>query len=448
MSSTGINLNTATSGTGIDVTSVVDNILYAERAPERLMQQQVTNLQTQASLLTSLNSGLSTLSDKVNALKDSFGALNSKSAISSQASILSATAQSTAASANHIVVVSRLASTGTAYSDAQNSSTATFQTGTISLTVGGASKDLQVTSDNNTLDGLAAAINQQGIGVTASVVTDASGARLALVSTATGNAGDLTIMGNTSGLVMHKGASGQNASLTIDGVPISSATNTVTGAIAGVTLNLASAAPQTEVQLNVGPDQSGASQAVQDFVTAYNSVISAINAQFAVNPSTHNQGPLASNSSLRALQTGILSDVTFKVEDNSSFVNLATLGVKMADDGTLSIDQTKLNSAITSNYADFQSFFQSDSSGFAVHFGADLQPLTDSTDGLLNVNLAQNTAQQKSLSTQIADFEDRIAVRQQQLILQYSRVDTMLRQYPLIMSQLGSQLDSLSSLKT
>ena len=445
-SASNLNLNqsNATSGNGIDVTAVVNQILYADRAPEKLWQQQQSTLQVQAAVLNSINSSLSSLQDKVNSLKDLAGPLASKTATSSESQILTATVQPSAWDGTHIVVVSNLASTGTAYSDPLADSGTSFQTGTISLNIGSKSVDIQIDGTNNTLDTLASYINQQNLGISASVVNDASGARLALVSQATGSAGDLTITGNSSGLGMHKGATGQNASLTIDGVPFSSATNTVTGAIPGVTLRLASSAPNTEVQLSVGEDQAGAKHAVSDFVSSYNQVINAINAQYTVT-SGGQTGPLAADSSLRELQSSLLSNAAYSLKGNS-YVNLASLGVNMADDGTLSVDETQLDSALSGNYSDFQNFFQTASTGFAAHFSTSLNALTDSTQGLLNVDLTQNASQQKALSQQISDLEDRLAVQQQQLIQQYSQVDTALRMFPTIMAQLNSELSSLSSL--
>lgn len=447
MATSGINLSqaNATSGTGIDVTSTVDQILNAERAPEQLWKQQQSLLQTQSSILTSLNNGLNSLQDKVRALNDSFGVLGAKTASSSLSGILTASAQSSATDGTHLIVVSNLATTGTAYSDPVADANTTFASGTITLDVGSTTQTLQIDNTNNTLSTLASYINNQNLGVTASLVSDAAGSRLALVSSATGNAGDLTITGNTSGLGMHKGTAGRNASLTIDGVPFSSASNTVTGAIAGVTLNLSGSAPASEVTLTVGPDQAGVKQALQSFVASYNVLMTAINGQFAVD-SSNNQGPLASDSSLRFLQSNLLADVTYSVSGNSSFVNLASLGINMADDGMLSIDDSKLSSAISSHYSDVQSFLQTATTGFASNFAKDLGNLTNATQGLLNVDLAQNASQQKELTRQISDFEDRLAVRQQQLITEYSRVDTMLREFPLIMQQLNSQLASLSSL--
>lgn len=183
--------------------------------------------------------------------------------------------------------------------------------------------------------------------MTAGVINDLNGARLALVSTASGESGDLSVTGNTTGLIFTKSAAGVNASFSIDGVPLNSTTNTVSGALAAVTLNLVSAAPGIPVLLTVGADSARATQAVNAFVASYNTVMGAINSQFTFDPIANTAGPLAANSSLRSLQGSLLSDVTFSRTGNNGYVSLASLGVNMANDGTLSVDSVKLNEVIS-----------------------------------------------------------------------------------------------------
>jgi len=447
MSSFGINLSSSSSasqGVGIDVTAVVDQILEAERGPERIWQGQQASLATQSAFLTGINSALTALKDKVNALKDALGAITAKAATSSEPGILTATAQTSAASESHLIVVNNLVSTSSAYTDAVptgsfvSQGSFTFQVGT------GLPATINVNTDTVTLDDLASYINGQSFGVTANVINDANGSRLALVSQTAGSAGNLMISSNTTNLVFHQVA-GNNAALSVDGAPISSASNTITGVLPGVTLNLLSAAPQTPVQLDVAPDKAGATQAINEFVSSYNALIQAVNAQFTFNPATNTAGPLAGNSSLRSLQSSLLLDVTYSIEDNNGVVNLASMGVNMANDGTLNVDSTKLDDVLANKFSDFQNYFQSAGAvtGFANNFAADLTGLTDSTKGIINANLTENKSLQTMLTKQITAFEDRLSVRQQQLINQYSLVDTMLRQFPLIMAQLDSELGTL-----
>ncbi len=452
MSSSGLNLNsmglssnTVTSGSGIDVTAVVDQILEAARGPEKLWQQQKADLTLQTTSLNNINNSLNALQTAMQALNDVSGVLNSNNATSSQPSTLTASAQSNARAGNHSIVVSNLATTSSSYSDPVANSDTAPQNGVITLQVGSASTDITIDSSNNTLAGLANTINAQNLGVTASVITDTAGARLALVSKTTGAPGDLTVTGNTTGLVFHKSVTGQNASLTIDGVPISSASNTVTGAIDGVTLNLLSSAPNTSVQLSVGPNTSAISQAINSLVTSYNLVISSINAQFTVSGTSNTAGPLAANGSLRALQSNLLSDITYAMADNNGYSSLASLGISMANDGTLTVDSATLNDLLTNHFSDVQNFFQKASDSFGAHLSADLTALTSPTLGILNSNLTEISNQQKVLTDTIADFEDHLATREQQLIKEYSRIDAMLRQYPVTLQAINAQLATLQN---
>lgn len=402
-------------------------------------------LNVQTSSWNNLQANLSALLDKVRGLSDVVGIFTNRIATSSQPSVVTATADSSAALGNHVITVGNLATTSSYYTGALASSSTTFTAGSFTLQVGSNSPvTVGVDSTNNTLDGLAAYINAHNLGVSASVVNDASGARLALVSQTTGQPGDLTISGNTTGLSFNKSATGMNASLTIDNVPITSSSNTVTGALAGVTLQLMgqSAAPVT---LNVAQDTPGIKQAINDFIDSYNAVISAINVQYKVDPNTYAAGELAGDSTLRSVQFSLLSDVTYAISDNGGITGLASIGVKMQDDGTLTVDDTKLSSVLSNNLGQVQNLFQSVTpAGFASNFAADLTQMT-SSGGLINSDLAQIAQQQKTLTDQISNMEDQLAVKQTRLINQYSQVNAALQLFPLLMQQITGQLDILTT---
>jgi len=289
-------------------------------------------------------------------------------------------------------------------------------------------------------------------------VTDATGSRLALFSQATGSAGAFTLASNTgTTLNFNAPVGGANASLSIDGVPYSSVTNTVTGAIAGVTLNLVSGSP-TPVNLTVGVDPTQISQAVNDFISAYNTVINDINTQYTVNPATNTEGPLGGDPSLRTLQSSLLADTAFALPltdqngatTNSGYINLASLGINTNNDGTLTLglnpaNQT-LNDVLTSNPAAVQNFFQNVSqTGFANTFSTDLTNLTDPTQGVLNVDLAQNKTSIQNLSDNITNFQTQLTAEQAQLTQQYSAVNASLQAYPLLLQEITATLGSLGS---
>ena len=447
-------------GNGIDVKSVVNAILNQQTGPLTDWQNQVTDLSTQAGLLNGLNSNLTNLAATVLSLADPHGPLASQSAVSSQPSILTASATTSAPAGIHNIVVSSLATTGTLYTDPLADGNTSFltggaTTGDIQLQVGGPSgttQDLVITQgSNDTLSTLADYINAQGFGVTASVVNDANGSRLALYSQSTGVPGALAIANNDTGLVFNAPVGGTNATLTVDGVPLSSASNTVAGAISGVTLNLASASPGTPVQLTIGPDAGAATNAINSFVDAYNSVIGIINTQFTVNPNTNTQGPLGSDSTLRSLQSTLLKDVTYSITGNSGLVNLASLGIDLNTDGTLSVNQVatdthpSLSKVLATNPSAVQSFFENISgAGFANNFNNDLFSLTDTTDGIVNLDIAGNKTQQKALTDQITNLQDRLTAQQAQLTALYSRVNATLESYPSLLFTVTAILGALN----
>jgi flagellar hook-associated protein 2 len=402
-------------------------------------------LNVQTSSWKNLQTNISALLDKVRALSDVVGVFTNRIATSSQPAVFTATADSSAALGNHVITVGNLATTSSYYTGALASSSTTFTTGSFTLQAGsGSPVTVTVDSTNNTLDELAAYINANSFGVSASVVTDASGARLALVSQTTGQPGDLSISGNTTGLSFNKSATGTNASLTIDNVPVSSTSNTVTGALQGVTLQLMGQSA-TPVSLSVTQDGTGIKQAINDFVDSYNAVISAINVQYKVDPNTYVAGELAGDSTLRSVQSSLLSDVTYAISDNGGVTGLASIGVKMQDDGTLTVDDTKLSSVLSNNLAQVQNLFQSVTpAGFASNFAADLTQMTSSA-GPINTDLAQIAKQQKTLTDQINQLEDQLAVKQTRLINQYSQINAALQEFPLLMQEITGQLDALKS---
>jgi flagellar hook-associated protein 2 len=402
-------------------------------------------LNVQTSSWKNLQTNISALLDKVRALSDVVGVFTNRIATSSQPAVFTATADSSAALGNHVITVGNLATTSSYYTGALASSSTTFTTGSFTLQAGsGSPVTVTVDRTNNTLDELAAYINANSFGVSASVVTDASGARLALVSQTTGQPGDLSISGNTTGLSFNKSATGTNASLTIDNVPVSSTSNTVTGALQGVTLQLMGQSA-TPVSLSVTQDGTGIKQAINDFVDSYNAVISAINVQYKVDPNTYVAGELAGDSTLRSVQSSLLSDVTYAISDNGGITGLASIGVKMQDDGTLTVDDTKLSSVLSNNLAQVQNLFQSVTpAGFASNFAADLTQMTSSA-GPINTDLAQIAKQQKTLTDQINQLEDQLAVKQTRLINQYSQINAALQEFPLLMQEITGQLDALKS---
>ncbi len=306
-----------------------------------------------------------------------------------------------------------------------------------------AAATVTVDSTNNTLSQLADTINNQNIGVSASVIQDSNGYRLALVSTASGAPGDITVSGNNSSLSFTKAVTGTNASLVVDGIPISSASNTVSNVISGVTLNLGSPSPTTPVTVNVNPDTTQATTAINNLVSAYNTVITEINSQFNVASDGSGGGPLEADNSLRDVQAQLLGALSYSIPGNSGIVNLASIGVNFNNDGTLSVDSGKLTSTLSSNFSAVQNLLQNSTNGFSQNLSAVLANVNGAGTGILSLDAQSVTSTSQSLTKQISDLQAALLVQQTNLTTVYAQVNTTLQELPLLESQITQQLASV-----
>jgi flagellar hook-associated protein 2 len=414
---------------GIDVTSAVNSILYADRAPERVWQAQQATLTSQKTALNNINSQASTLQDDLTNLQDSTGALTSTSAASSDTSVVTASAADGTASSSHSIVVSSLATVGSYYSATQATASTTLPVGSFSITEGGTTTSFQTGSGVDTLTQLAAAINGQSLGVTANIITDSSGARLAVVANASGGANDLTIS-QSGGLGFTRAIVGVDASLSIDGVPITSASNTVTGAIAGVTLNLQKAAPGETINLSLSPNTSSIVSTLSQFVTDFNALVSNVNSQFTYNSVTNTAGVLQEDSSIQSLQSALLGATNYNsggTVDNT----LNSLGISVNSDGTLSLNTATLSNAIQNNSAAVTNFFQGSArDGFAASLNTALNIYTDPTEGAFSVDLSSISAEYTDLTNQTNSLELYLTAQQKTLTTEYNNADILLQQLP------------------
>jgi flagellar hook-associated protein 2 len=438
--------STGSSG-GIDVAATVNQLMQAERIPEQQMQAQQATLQQQESALKDLQSRVGSLQSAADALKDPTGIFSSVSVQSGDTSIFRVSADPGAVQGMHTVVVDHLASTSTAHSATLPQTSASFTGNTsFDLTIGNATP-VTVTFDaqHNTLSAAANYINGLKLGLTASVVNGANGSQLVLTSQTSGAAGQISITNDSTGLGMAQGNKGQNALVTIDGIDVESATNTVADAVPGITLNLVSAAPGREITLLASSDTDRITAAIQNFVAAYNSSISAINSQFQFNTTTNTSGVLAADTMVRDLQQQLLKLTTNTVDGAGAVSSLRQLGITMNDDGTLTLDNATLANALSNNIDGVQTFFQKDGTGFAVQAALYLDTLADPTESPIAVDLQGIEATSQNLTDSINAFELRMAARQQQLTNEYDRIDVMLEQFSSTQQQISQQLASLKT---
>jgi flagellar hook-associated protein 2 len=351
-----------------------------------------------------------------------------------------------------VVIVNSLATTASYSSDDVASPTTDLPAGeTITITPsGGSATTITTGSGVNTLSDLENAINTGGLGVTASIITDASGSRLAITSNTSGSAGSFTISSSGGSFGFAVGNTGNNASLTVNGIAVSSASNTVTGALPGVTLNLQSASPGTQVSLDVAPNTSQASAAINQFVSDYNALISAVNSQYS--DSGSGQGVLAEDPTVSSLQNTLLQSMDYTASPASgntttTMPNLSSLGITVNTDGTLSVDSATLNSALQNNFSDVQNFFQGGSlNGFANSLDQQLTNFTSPADGAFTVDLQSISTENTALNTDITNFQNNvIAPLKTQLQAEYSSAEIALQQLPAEIKDVDEELGQNNS---
>jgi flagellar hook-associated protein 2 len=431
-------------GQGINVQQFVQFAVANQTAAITALQTEQTTLGSQNGELNTITSDLNNLQNAAAALNDPLGALAAETATSSDSSVVSAAASGLATSGTHTITVNNLATTSSYYTNELSGSSTTISPGSFQIKVGSnAPVTVTVDSSNNTLGQLATSINNLNAGVTASVIQDSNGNRLALVSTSSGAPGDITVSGNTTGLSFTKAVTGTNASLVVDGVPISSASNTVSNVINGVTLNLGSPSPNTPVTVNVTPDTTQATTAINSFVSAYNTVVGDINSQFNVASDGSGGGPLESDNSLRQVQSLLLGAISYSVAGNNGAVNLASIGVNLNDDGTLSVDNSALSSALSTNFAGVQNLLQNSSTGFSQNLSSVINTITAPSSGILTLDSQSIQSTSQGLTQQISDLQAALALQEQQLTTVYSNVNATLQELPLLENQTSQQLAAI-----
>ena len=437
------------SSPGIDVTSAVNSAVTAAQAPETAWQNQESAIQSQISALTQIQTDASNLDNDMQSLNSITGPLSAMTVNSSNANVVSASAASGSSVGNHVIVVNSLATTASWTSGTFASSSTTMPAGSFTITPTTGTAKTITTDGTETLSSVASQINSDALGVTASVITDATGSRLAIVANSSGAAANFTV--STSGSTAYgfaQAATGANASLTVDGITIASASNSVTGAIPGVTLSLLSADPGVDVSLGVSPDTVQIQTALQQFVTDYNTVVTDLSAQFTFSGSS--EGVLSTDSTVRNLQSDVLGalDYTYTPASGATTVpNLTSLGISVDNNGKLSLDTSTLTSALQNNFSDVQNFFQGTAlNGFANSLDQQLTNFISPSDGAFTVDLQSMNSQITTLQTNISDFETNfITPLRTQLQSEYSQAEIALQELPNEMKQISTELGQNSS---
>lgn len=240
---------------------------------------------------------------------------------------------------------------------------------------------------------------------------------------------------------------GQDASFTVDGISMTSASNTVTTAIQGVTLQLLSADPNSPVQVEVTNDTSDVETAVSNFVNAYNTVVKDVNAQEGKD-SSGNPEPLYGNPTLAMLQDQLDQALNF-LQSSGAITSATQLGIEAStsDDGTLTLNTNTLNSALNSSYQDVVNFFQPASgfTSFGDNFSTTLENLANSApNGAIYMTLQQNSAQESQLNTNITNQNTLISTQQANLTSDLNQANQTLQEIPMELQEINEMYSAMT----
>ncbi len=468
-------------GSGLDINSIVQQLVAVESRPLAQLRSQASSLQTQVSSYGKLSSLLGTLQTAAGKLNG--GALWAQStASSSNAAAASVVGSGSAVAGRYAVTVQALASSQTvALATPLTAATETVGSGTLSLQLGswdsgqtaftakaGASPVTLAVSPSDTLQTLRDKINGLDAGVTASVVTDASGVRLALRSTETGaeNGFQITALdddgngadaaglsrfafdppGGTTAMALKQ--PGADALATVNGVDVRSAGNDLSTVVEGLTITLHKQSAEP-VDITVVSDREGLKTAIKSFAEAYNGLATAIADLTKYDATSKTAGALQGDSAATSLQRQLRAVLNTPTGASTVFANLSDMGLSVQRDGTLSVDSAKLDAAVANPAELRKALTQLDTQnpanvGFARRYanlatsvlGVD-GTLTTRTEGLQD-SLTRNSTQQER-------FNDHIASYQARLVAQYTAMDGNLAKLNALSSFVSQQLTALTN---
>ena len=390
-------------GSGLDTAGIVTKLMAIEATPLNQLTKNQDSFQTKITAYGQVQSNLSQFQSSVLSLSN-INTLKTVSATSSDTSVLSATTSVGAVAGNYAITVNQLAQAQQLVSNGQSSSTATigsgststvtFEFGTITGTKtnqiydagatftsnGIASKSITIDSSNNTLTGIRDAINAAGMGVTASVINDGSSSpyRLILSNNQTGVANSMRISvsgdASVSSLMTEDPSSPSNqnfqetvaalnANLTIAGVPVTKASNVISDAISGVTMTLNKTNVGSTVNLGLTNNSSGLNTSISNLVSSYNTLNASLKSLTNYDLATRKGADLYGESTVTAIQRQIKNIVLSTLPAGSnSYTVLNNIGITFQKDGSLAVDNTKLNTAISNNYNAVANLFAANAS--------------------------------------------------------------------------------------
>lgn len=441
-------ISSAGIGSGLDVAKIVEQMVAAEKTPLKKLETRADGIRTQISTYGEIKSLTSTLGDIVSKMtRDSaWNAVN----ISSSNSTISGTMTGIASPGTYNIKVTQLAQAqtsligGGADALALAKNEAMGSNGKMLLTVGTVSKEIDVSS-TDTLTKIAAKLNEAGLGVQASVVTDVDGKeRLMLRSQKTGADGSFSLeidagqtgTGLQAKLGVKEAQAAKNAVVELNGVTMESSSNTFANTLPGMsfTVSEVTANPAT---LTVKQDTEAIKKNIQEFVDAYNALNDLLakstkavrTADGKVDEAAQNSGAgvLQGDSSTVSLQNSLRMLTMGISGSDGAFKRLSEIGIQMQEGGKLSVDSTKLDKALAS-VDDLKELFahKADSLGMNGGIAVNFKNFTDKLlayEGTLNNTSDGLEKKLKSNAAEQDKVNERAVALEERLYKQYSALD-------------------------
>jgi len=449
-------------GSGLNISAIVASLTNAFGAGQ---QNQLT---TQGNSLDAQVSAFGTFTAALDTLKSTLQPLETPSSLAGfvgavgDPTIASASASTGAVAGTYTLAVQNLATAATLTSKNFASSGTAIGTGSLTIAVGGASTSITIDPSDNTLAGIAAAINgaSNNPGVSASIINASDGARLVLTGTTTGAGNPITVTqsggdGGLSSLVydpankdtaLTQTQAAQDANFTINGYAASSSSNVAAGAITGVTLNLAQAsATGTSTSLTISPDTTAAQTSITAFVKALNGAISSIQTLTSYDPTTQTAGALQGNATLQSFQNqleNILDTVTAGKAGGVS--SLSDLGITAnANTGTLDTSTTTLTNALSSSLSAVGSLLGG-TNGIVTRIDALVTQYTQAGGLLATINQGLQTGL-TNVATQQTALTAELATYSATLTTQYNAMDAAVAALKMTQTYLNAEFNPSSS---
>jgi flagellar hook-associated protein 2 len=439
-------------GNGVDFGQVVAALAKVQRQPIDKLTADKQALQTKLTDYGQLGTKLLALQSAASQLRLHSSFDQSKSTVG-DATVMDAQAAAGAGSGSYTVQVTQLAKANQITNKAAKAVSSTTDVivsggaGAFSFRVGTGPMQSVTLGNGATLDDLRAAINDLGAGVTASVIntgTESSPAyRLTLTATASGAANIISVTADTTSLDFTNGSgtggsdtlqAGQNAILVIGDpgqttITIQRESNVVTDAIPDVTLTLKSKTTTNPVTVNINSDPEAVKTNIKALATAYNDIVKFVNERTTYDITTKTGGDFFNETTAKNVLSQLRSALSSQVSGASVYQTLGQIGFKTERDGTVTVDDAKLDSALTSNYAATKALFitQPTSTGIAQQITQTVDTLDSVDTGAFTIRKKAITDQINKLTAEIARKEDIATQYEERLRLQYASLDSLLQ---------------------